>query len=529
MLRTNKQQTITEFSGLYERVVPKEHLLRRIKEEISFSFVNPMLSKSYCVSFGRPAKEPEMMFKLLLLKKLYDISDEMLIGEANVNMAFKYFLDINPEDTIADASLLTKFRKLRVTEDILSDMLKEIVRQAIAKGIIKSNAIIVDSMHVLSKAGKETPAATLRRLTKELRKEIYQTLYDLSDRFPEKPAETAELSEEIAYSGALLEAVRQEIERNGSEKAKQLLQNVSDAYATTTQSETIQSLTDPEAKIGFKSENHSFFGYKVHLAMTAERMISGVNVTSGEANDGANLQILSEQSMKNGVTVKEIIGDKAYSSKSNLDYTNERGIKLISALHPVVSNGTRKSEGGFLFNKDADRMQCPAGHLASKKKVEHRGEGHNDRIKYWWNASLCCECPLSKDCLQAGAKGRTYSVTILSDAHAAQKVFQETDYFKLRMKERYKIEAKNAELKNAHGLRRADSTGLTAMRLQAYLTAFTTNVKRIVHLLECNKYGNTSRTTSFQDTTGQIAANFCSYCFHYIRPWTKRRLLHCLV
>lgn len=32
-----------------------------------------MLRKQYCEHFGRPAKEPEMMFKLLFLKKLYDL------------------------------------------------------------------------------------------------------------------------------------------------------------------------------------------------------------------------------------------------------------------------------------------------------------------------------------------------------------------------------------------------------------------------------------------------------------------------
>ena len=57
----------------------KEHILRRLKENIDFSFVNPMLKKQYCEHFGRPAKEPEMIFKLLFLKKLYDLSDERVI------------------------------------------------------------------------------------------------------------------------------------------------------------------------------------------------------------------------------------------------------------------------------------------------------------------------------------------------------------------------------------------------------------------------------------------------------------------
>lgn len=52
------------------------------------------------------------------------------------------------------------------------------------------------------------------------------------------------------------------------------------------------------------------------------------------------------------------------------------------------------------------------------------------------------------------------------------------------MKIRHRIEEKNEELKEAHGLRRADSRGLFAMSLQMYFTVFTANVKRIVKLEE---------------------------------------------
>ena len=69
------QLSLSPYQGLYDAIIPEDHLLRRIKENIDFSFVNPMLRKQYCENFGRPAKEPEMMFKLLFLKKLYDLSD----------------------------------------------------------------------------------------------------------------------------------------------------------------------------------------------------------------------------------------------------------------------------------------------------------------------------------------------------------------------------------------------------------------------------------------------------------------------
>lgn len=132
MLKDNSQMSLelSPYKSLYDMIIPEKHLLRRIKEHIDFSFVNPMLRKQYCEHFGRPAKEPEMMFKLMFLKKLYDLSDERLISSAQTDMAFKYFLDLDPEAPMINPSLLTKFRKTRITEDILEEMLKETIQQA---------------------------------------------------------------------------------------------------------------------------------------------------------------------------------------------------------------------------------------------------------------------------------------------------------------------------------------------------------------------------------------------------------------
>jgi len=58
MLRENRQMqlSLSPYNGIYDAVVPQDHLLRKIKENIDFSFVNQMLKKQYCEHFGRPAK-----------------------------------------------------------------------------------------------------------------------------------------------------------------------------------------------------------------------------------------------------------------------------------------------------------------------------------------------------------------------------------------------------------------------------------------------------------------------------------------
>ena len=76
-------------------------------------------------------------------------------------------------------------------------------------------------------------------------------------------------------------------------------------------------------------------------------------------------------------------------------------------------------------------------------------------------------------------------ISIQSNIHKEQAEFEKTDYFKNRLrKERYKIEAKNAETKVTHGLNKAKSVGLSCMRIQSYLTHITANIKRIIKKMD---------------------------------------------
>jgi len=61
-------------------------------------------------------------------------------------------------------------------------------------------------------------------------------------------------------------------------------------------------------------------------------------------------------------------------------------------------------------------------------------------------------------------------------------VLQEGEYFKTKAKERYKIEAKNSELKHRYGYGVALSSDLFGMELQGIMAIFALNVKRIVKL-----------------------------------------------
>ncbi len=127
---------------------------------------------------------------------------------------------------------------------------------------------------------------------------------------------------------------------------------------------------------------------------------------------------------------------------------------------------------------------CPAGHLAMRKaRSGKKNIGQNQGEDYYFDVEKCKSCPLKQGCYKEGAKTKTYTVTLKSDLHQEQIAFQETNYYKEKAKHRYKIEAKNSELKNVHGYDRAISYGIANMQMQGAMAIFTVNLKRILKLI----------------------------------------------
>ena len=63
-------------------------MLKSEVHQLNFMSINDLLKDSYCSNFGRPAKEPEMMMRILMLQKLYNLSDENVMDELSVNLAY---------------------------------------------------------------------------------------------------------------------------------------------------------------------------------------------------------------------------------------------------------------------------------------------------------------------------------------------------------------------------------------------------------------------------------------------------------
>ena len=71
---------------------------------------------------------------ICFLKQFTLFSDVDVVERSRYDMSFKYFLDMNPEDDVINSSSLTKFRKLRLKDtDLLNLLINKTVAIAIEK------------------------------------------------------------------------------------------------------------------------------------------------------------------------------------------------------------------------------------------------------------------------------------------------------------------------------------------------------------------------------------------------------------
>lgn len=504
MLLNNQVKQTSFYSVLYDRI-PENHILKLIEKAVDFSFINEMLEDSYCKHFGRPAKEPEMMMKLLFLQYLYNLSDVKVIEEASVNLAFLWFLGLNPEDGLPDASLLAKFRTQRMKDVTLDEVITEIVRQCVENGILKSDALTVDTTHIEANCTKKIP----ERIMKHLAKRIFKGLKEDNGSVPETVntnipdySQTESTMEAKTMMKEYLEEVIEEASRFDGKETNEAIAEAKEVLADEkfTIQKGLRSLSDKDARVGRKSKTDNFFGYKAEFTMTAdERLITAIDVHSGEYTDGKEFKSLLDKTQDSGVVVRELYGDKAYFRKDILEILESQ---KINGYIPVSASVYKIDEELYSYNKDSDEWFCFMGNhtVSVKKTIQRNGRGDKyEAFSYLFKKSQCMTCPHREECIGKGKnKAKTLQVSASAPIFYEYSQKQKQPEYLEKYKKRSAQEWKNAEMKRFHGMVRARGWGLKSVATQAKLTAIAVNLKRIAKIL--------------RDKTLNISAKFHIFC-----------------
>jgi transposase len=486
----DKNAQLSIYSILYSRI-PENHILKLINNAVDFGFINILLEDSYCKYYGRPAKEPEMMAKLLILQYLYNYSDIQVIEDASLNLAYMWFIGINPEDDLPDPSLLAKFRTHRLKETTLDDIIQEVVKQCVEKGIIKGTGISIDATHTNANTIKKVP----ERLMKQLAKNIFRNLEEEKGLIPEQIDRNIPNYKEIPdhnhakqtmkiYLEKVIEDIEESVDLAGASKTSEAIKQARDILNSPKfiEQKGIRSLVDKDARVGYKSKTESFFGYKVEFAMIPEeRIITALNIQDGAYVDGTDFNELYNRTKECGIEIKEAYGDKAYFRKPILDTLKADEVKPYI---PVSESAYKFDDTRFSYNKDSDQWFCEMGYRTTSKKKSKKKD--RDSYYYYFEKEACMSCPKSQECLYKGKKQKILQVTVNTIAFYEYSKFTKTEGFLEQYKKRASHEWKNGEMKRFHGMDRARGYGLKSMRTQAKLTALAVNLKRIASILSSN-------------------------------------------
>lgn len=325
---------------IYERAVPREHFLRKLRELLPWESLTERWVVLYKggAEYGPPPYHPSVVLKMLLLAYLYNLSERQVELFVNDSLSAKYFLGLGADEPCPDSTTLTVFKKRLLSvrgREPFEGLLREVIGLAREKGIVFGRIQVVDSVHTVANVnvGK-----------------------DKGRRNDDQPSRDPDAGWGV---------------KGGPGKERGQGQETG------------------------QGRHYYFFGYKAQVSLNATtRLITSLTVTDGGAYDGHQFPKLVEQDQAQEVGAQVYTADRAYDDGENHFLLEQRGLR--SALH-LNSYRTKKrnphEEGWLALAQDPDYQ---AG-LQERYQVEQKfGEA-----KAWHGLGRCRYLGLARYRLQA--------------------------------------------------------------------------------------------------------------------------------
>lgn len=479
---------LSAYSDLYDIVVPADHVLRRVDRLVDFDELAKASEATYRADNGRPGYAPAMMYRMLFLKRHYDLSDRGLCERARTDLAMKLFLGLTPEAEVPDPSSLSRFRKSRMGDGELGRMIAASLKAASRAGVEMTGTEVVDSTHTEAHYNAKSARERVLGLAERARRAARAVSPGDCEGMPARPHEAKVSNYEAAlgHCDELVAFIKGKPALMASPAVSEAVELLKETASDVREGQLGLTSADPDAAVGHKTADTAYFGYKTHTMMDRNGIITAAVVTSGEKPDAKQVSALVEMAESLGVEVGAIVGDGAYSESDLIEYAEGRGIKLVSRLKANIVNPRHARNGlEFTYNKDAGRFVCPAGHMAvgmSRARLGREGAKAEYEI-HRFDVAKCAICPLREKCGYRGGASRTYSHKVaMAPVHERHQKRQETEEYRELASVRYSIEAKNGQMKNSHGFRELCYSGLRGMSIQAGMTILVVNLKRVLCL-----------------------------------------------
>jgi transposase len=428
-------------------LVPEKHLLRKVASAVDFSFIRDRVKHLYSADNGRPALDPVVLFKLLLLGYLYGVrSERQLMREVEVNVAYRWFLGLKLTDKVPDASTLSQNRRRRFAEStIYQEIFDQIVELAVSKGVASGTVLYTDSTHLKANANK--------------------------NKFDEVAVQVK--------AAEYLRALDAAIEGDRAAHGKGPLKAKAEDDPETRQIKV--SRTDADSGYMVRDGKPKGFFYLDHRTVDGRHaIITDTHVTPANVHDSVPyLGRLDRQRERFNFNIRAVGVDAGYAAAAITQGLEERNI------YGVIGYRTPTHREGYFYKREyrydekLDVYLCPNGQL-----LHYRTTNREGYRQYHSDPNQCRSCPVRQKCTQSA------NATKVVTRHVWESSRERIDQHRLsrvgkRIYKRRKetVERSFADAKQLHGHRYARFRGLTRVQQQCLLAATAQNIKKIALLL----------------------------------------------
>lgn len=424
------------------RLVPDDHILKRVDRVLDLSWLHKEVRDCYCQYNGRASIDPESALRLMLAGYLEGIvHDRKLMRRAQTDIAIRWFAGYRLHEELPDHSSLTRIRQ-RWSEERFLSIFKRTVGECVRAGLVDGGTVHVD--------------ATLIRA-------------------------------DVSWESLVEEHVERVVTENGEEadcvgEGERKPRRRPGRPRTRPEKRKKRSRTDPDATMATSSHKRRLEpSYKQHTVVDDKAgVITDVAVTTGEASEkGELLAQLDRAEEQTGKKVETVTADAGYGRSGNYAALEQREVKAVVVPQREAGKAKRLPLRRFKYDGRHQLVRCPAGRTLRRRGEEPTEKGWVYRAR----ACDCRQCRMKGRCVPKSGNARTALIVngyeALLRARRARNRGWDKERKELYRRHQWWVEGRHGEAKIQHGLARAVRRRLWNVAIQVYLTAAAINLKRL--------------------------------------------------
>ena len=369
-----------------------------------------------------------------------------------MNIAYRWYIGLDLEDSVPDHSTLSQNRRRRFKgTTVFEEIFLQVVRLCAEAGLVKGEAIAMDSTHVRANADNE-------------KREAVTVVTEPREYLKKLEAEIAE----------------KDMASHGEKKRRGPKPNERPAFHIT---EEIKSTTDPDSGMLGRPKKPNGFHYLCHQSADVEYgIITDVYVTAGNRLDHeCCVERIKAQKENLNLPLREFVADKGYDMMEIHHMLGEMGVAVYTPVK-LPHEGYRRNElssDQFMYDKEKNMYECPGGHALH---FSHYTRERDSLFQvYRSRAPECRLCPLRAKCFAPTRKVRQIKRSYSADYVEASRSNLDSERFKyLQRRRRVICEGNFANMKDNGNLRRTRKRGLDNVAEHCLLCAVALNLKKLL-------------------------------------------------